>query len=835
VATDRAKPGSSTIHRNGRPTIGLLTDNVYGVGGYQHALWSGVADAASERDLNLITFTGGTLRASQFNEYEYQRNIVFDLVTPDSLDGVIITGSSITNQVSPSELHGFYDRFRSMPVVSIGIAIEGIPTTLVAPDSGLREAMAHLLDEHGYRRIAFIRGPVVNEEAEQRYRIYAEELAARGIAVEPELVAPGDFMPDSGAAAAHLLVQERAANPEAILAANDNMAIAAIQALKDLGIRVPGDVAVVGFDDVEECRAITPPLTTVRHPVYEQGGQAVDILLALLAGEDAPERVVMPTELVIRQSCGCRPTGLGANEAPPSIEATQARPPYAALREVRQSIAEEVARELTASGLAPESASSCSTRLAEAFVGAIEGAEETGAFTETLTGLESPDDNRHLDQAAWNGLICALRRHALPHLRDAKEVSRACELWHAASMVTGEIALREEKWRRLQAMRQAHTLREVSRSIVSAFHITGVMDALATELRRLDIGGCYVSLYENPDLPTAWATPALAFNREGRADLEQLDRRFPTPALLPPGVLPTDTPYHLLVDALYFRKERYGLVLFEVGPMNGIVYATISEQIGAALKGAFLLEELEQAVQELARSNRELELFAYVASHDLQEPLRMVRSYLQLLERRYKNQLDDDADEFIGFAVDGADRMQTLIMDLLAYSRVGTRGKPFEPTDLGDALDAALANLQVAIEETGASITQDQMPTLSVDAIQITQLFQNLISNAIKFRQQNEPPEIHIGAEHKDSNYVLSVQDNGIGIDPQHFDRIFMIFQRLHTRDEYEGTGIGLALCKRIVERHGGQIWVQSEPGEGSTFSFTLPDSTAGHGGSQPS
>jgi light-regulated signal transduction histidine kinase (bacteriophytochrome) len=229
-------------------------------------------------------------------------------------------------------------------------------------------------------------------------------------------------------------------------------------------------------------------------------------------------------------------------------------------------------------------------------------------------------------------------------------------------------------------------------------------------------------------------------------------------------------------------------------------------------------------VQELGRSNRELELFAYVASHDLQEPLRMVHSYLQLLERRYKGQLDDDADEFIGFAVDGADRMQTLIMDLLTYSRVGTRGKPFEPTDLGDALEAALANLQVAIEESGARITHDQMPTLSVDATQITQLFQNLVGNAIKFHQQNEPPEIHVGAEHKDSNYVLSVQDNGIGIDSQYFDRIFMIFQRLHTREEYDGTGIGLALCKKIVERHGGSIWVESQPGEGATFSFTIPE-----------
>ena len=816
--------GKQRRRRKARQTIGMLTDNVYGAGGYQQAVWSGVASAARERDINLITFTGGSLGTSQFNEYVYQRNVVFDMATPESLDGVIITTSTIGNHVSPSELHGFCDRYGSMPIVSIGIASEGIPTTLVAADSRIREAMAHLIDEHGYRRIAFIRGPVVNEEAEQRYRTYVEELAARGIAVEQDLVATGDFMPASGTAAVHLLVQERAASPDAILAANDNMAIAAIEALQGLGIQVPGEVAVVGFDDVEECRAITPPLTTVRQPIYDLGTHAVDILLALLAGEDAPERVMLPTELIVRQSCGCQPSGLRVGKAPPATKAIEGRPPQATLGEAQQSIVEGMTRELTARGLAPESASSYSVRLVEAFAAAIDEGEETSAFTETLAGLVGQEDTRHLDMAAWNGLVCALRRHVPPRLRGAQEVSRVCEQCQTASMLISEIALRKEMWQSVRAIRQADTLREVSRIVVSTFHLTGVMDVLAAELPRLDIGGCYVSLYENPDLPTAWVRPTLVFNRQGRADLEQLDRRFPTTVLLPPGVLPTDSPHNLLADSLYFGEDRFGLVLFEVGPMDGIVYATISAQISAALKGAFLLEEHKRAEQELAHSNKELELFAYVASHDLQEPLRMVRSYMQQLERRYKDQLDEDAEEFINFAVDGASRMQELINDLLTYSRVGTRGKPFESTDLGNVLELALLNLRVAVEESEAKVTHDEMPTLSVDTTQMTQLFQNLIGNAIKFRQDGTPPKIHVGAEHRDSSWTLSVRDNGIGINPEDFERVFMIFQRLHTRDEYEGTGIGLAVCKKIVERHGGRIWVESQPGEGSTFSFTMPD-----------
>jgi len=233
-------------------------------------------------------------------------------------------------------------------------------------------------------------------------------------------------------------------------------------------------------------------------------------------------------------------------------------------------------------------------------------------------------------------------------------------------------------------------------------------------------------------------------------------------------------------------------------------------------------EKLKQTMAELTRSNTELERFAYVASHDLQEPLRMVASYTQLLARRYKGKLDSDADEFIGYAVDGATRMQQLINALLDYSRVGTRGKPFEPTSCEETFNQAIANLQAAITENGAVVTHDHLPTVVADATQMVQIFQNLISNAIKFHGEKKP-EVHVGAERNGIEWIFSVRDNGIGIDPQYFDRIFVIFNRLHSRMEYPGTGIGLTICKKIIERHKGRIWVESQPGNGATFYFTIP------------
>jgi signal transduction histidine kinase/putative methionine-R-sulfoxide reductase with GAF domain len=264
------------------------------------------------------------------------------------------------------------------------------------------------------------------------------------------------------------------------------------------------------------------------------------------------------------------------------------------------------------------------------------------------------------------------------------------------------------------------------------------------------------------------------------------------------------------------RKNKFSKELISI-------WERLAGYLSVALAKFKAEEKINEYLKELERSNKELEQFAYITSHDLREPLRMITSFLQLLERRYKDQLDDDANEFIEFAVDGAKRLDNMTYDLLEYSRISSQKREIKTIDFEDVLEEALINLKVPIDENNAVVTHDPLPAIKGDAELKVQLFQNIIGNSIKYRSPQETPKIHISASKEHDQYLFSIKDNGIGMSSEHLEHIFTIFKRLHTHDEYEGTGIGLAIAQKIVHQQGGEIWAESEPGKGTTFYFTIP------------
>jgi signal transduction histidine kinase/DNA-binding LacI/PurR family transcriptional regulator len=825
--SQKGKPKMSNAKpRDSRPTIGLLSE----VGGssYHNALWMGFADAAPELDVNLICYVGGTIDAV----FTPQRNILYDLVGAERVDGLVICGT-IGNFITTEEFQSFVNRFRPLPMVGIA-QTPGLPGVTVDNHKGMRDIVAHFIEVHGYRRIAFICGPENNAEAALRYHAYVETLAEYNLPLDPDLVTPGDFTYLTGSEAIRLLLDERKAKFEAVVAANDWMAFGILKALADRGISVPDDVALGGFDDTLEAAATRPALTTVRQPIHKLGRASLEVLLKLLAGEQVPDQTALPTKLMVRQSCGCSEPVVARAAVEPLKRKGEALPE--AIVAHREAILSEMVHE---AGESAPSFPEWAERLLDAFLDEI-------TSTSTGTGVEPSSPGPFLlaldevlrragamiDQMDdWQEVLSVMRRHLLPYLTDAATLARVENLFSQGRVIVGKMA--QWNWARqeVEKIRWGSALSYFGGDLTAAVETERILDIIGYNLPQLGFSTFYLSIYDGQEHPAKWSRLMLACNKGERIEVDADGWRFPTRYLIPDELCPRERQYTWAVVSLSFGEHQFGYLILEAGLREGEVYGVLARQISGVLLGSLLLQEhretektLARQAQELARSNAELEQFAYIASHDLQEPLRMVKSYLQLIERRYKGQLDKDTDDFINFAVDGAERMRVLINDLLEYSRVTTRGKPFAPTACAIILDHVLANLKIAIEESGAVVTHDELPTVMADETQLARLLQNLVGNAIKFRKRETRPEIHVSTEHSDGEWTFSVRDNGIGIAPEHFERIFMIFKRLHSQEEYEGTGIGLAVCKKIVERHEGRIWVESALDQGSTFYFTIPN-----------
>lgn len=838
-------------------TLALLVDWLEDE--YQNEVVSGVADAARELGANLVCFAGGVLRSP--HRFGAQRNAVYDLAGPENADGLMIMSGTLGNHIGPAALSAYCERYRPLPMCSIAVPLPGIPSVLVDNATGTRDLIVHLVAAHGCRRIAFVRGPGANDEAERRYRVYRDVLEERGLAVDPDLVVVGDFQRAAGDRAIGTLLDERRARFDAVVAASDAMALGAIDALRARGARIPEDVAVVGFDDIDAARFATPALTTVRQPLHEQGRRAVELLLAQLRGEEVPDQVTLHTELVTRRSCRCAFRGV-RHDAPLEPPA-RGGPARAAVAARRSRTIAEMAR--AATPRLPAFDEAWAGRVFDAFVADL-GVEPGSASVAALHDVVGEISAAGGDAGVWQEALTAMRRSLIPCLATDPEIrARADDLWHDLRLLVASAVEGREVQRRIEAERWARSLSGASEALVTAFDVGSLARAAVEQLPRLGIRSFYLSLYERGE--DATSRLLIAHDASAEVPFRSDDPLFPSRELAPRGALPERRATFVL-EPLFFRGEQLGFALFEMGPREGALYEALREQISAALKGALLVQEVvekdrEQArlLADLERRARELErayqaiqenqekllaseklaaLGRLTASivHEMNTPLAAVRAALVdlgTLVTEYQQSAGDPAvttddhaeiaremGEAIHLAGSAAERAARFVRGIKSQTRdLGPHER--QAFDVVPAIREALLLLGYALRKGSSRVVFDppaEPVELLGSPVRFSQVVTNLVENAV--HASTPGGTITITLTPGSDALELEVRDDGTGIAADVMPRIF---EPLFTTKPFgQGTGLGLSIVHDVVTGDfGGTIRAESEGGRGATFTVRFP------------
>jgi signal transduction histidine kinase/DNA-binding LacI/PurR family transcriptional regulator len=812
----RVKKGEAMPkQRRGKRVFGILLDLLHF--GYQETILAGAIDYCRGHDIDLLSFVTGQLLA--VGRPEQGKNILFNLVDETNVNGLITITTALQNVVGRDPFTAYLARYYPIPLVSIGEEIPDCPSLVIDNEKGLSELLSHLADIHGYRRLAFITGPRLNSEAQSRFAVYKDFLKARGWPYDPGLVFEGDFTGVSGRRAVAEFLDGRKINYDVIVASNDLMAFGAIEELAFRGIVVPGQTPVVGFDDMANSKNAS--LTTIRQPLYHEGYMAARTLSRMLDEHEAVATIRLPTELVVRESCGCPSPALAGCEtwtaASSSGRAEEGRPEEADLFAAAEAVA----------SLFPSSPACRSwlEALAEALAASWRHARPE-EFVAAWRSIIFEAKAAALNLSSLQELLSALRKALIAMRREENRWLFYEDQFHRARVMLEQAVRKEESALRTFSVIREQKLDMVGNKLSAAGSVDELFDVLFEELPSFGVRSCCLSLFE-PSLETARLV--FAFDGRERFPVPPGGTVFPARSLVPESVLRSDRWRHMAVHALVHQDKNIGFVLFELGkdPDLSLVLEYLRTRISVTLQYMILIREvvsqstsLEHFNRRLEESNRALQEFAYVVSHDLQEPLRKITTFGERLAGRAKEALDDESRDYLARMQNAAVRMQKLIDSLLSYSRVTTMAKPFVPVDLNQLMKGVLSDLEVRIEKSGARVEVGELPVLTGDPTQLRQLFQNLVGNALKFQPPGGRPVVKVRSlpAERGGRAVLAVEDNGIGIDQKYQDKIFGVFQRLHSREEFEGSGIGLAICKKIMERHGGSIAVESAPGTGATF-----------------
>ena len=574
-----------------RPTVGFLVDWLQD--SYQWSILGGALDGARDRGADLLCFAGGIIDAPA------HRDRVFDLISKENVDALVILSGSVGNHIGAESLRAYCERFRPLPMCSIALELEGISSVCVDNEVGMRKVLGHLFHHHAMKRVAFVRGPEANPEAERRFAVYRESLAEAGIAFDPQLVAPGDFQAASGESAVALLLQERRLRVDdidAIACANDSMALGVLDALEQRGVRVPDKIALVGFDDVEEVRFTTPPLTTVRQPLHKQGREAVGMVLDQLRDGARVQRLVLSTELVTRRSCRCF-ARRGALAGSSALAASTKLGFEALLVGRRQLILADLAR--AARGAFSPAGAGWEQRLLNALTDQLHG-DPAARFVETYEDILRRLSASGVDVSICFEVAATLRRHLMSCVANERHLrALAEELLDDIGELTGNFMERAQAWHRIHVQRRASALGRAGSALLTTFDLDDLVRAVEESLPILGIESCYVSVFEPGRGPQRRSRLILAYDSGARGARRPDGLVYRSDEIVPWDLVPTGGERSFAVAPLLFRDEELGLLVLQLGAADGYVYEALRDLFAAAIKGARLLEDQQRRAGEV--------------------------------------------------------------------------------------------------------------------------------------------------------------------------------------------------------------------------------------------
>jgi diguanylate cyclase (GGDEF)-like protein/putative nucleotidyltransferase with HDIG domain len=568
-----------------RKNIGIIVDNLYN---YQWSILSGIFSAGENFNINLLTFIGKTLK-SPYN-FEKQGNIIYDFISKENIDGLIILSSAISSNVPLEETILFCQNFaKNIPTISIGLIIEGITSIIIDNKIGLKELLTHLICDHGYKNIAFVRGPINNKEADIRYETFIETLNQFGIEINPDYIFEGDFLRPSGIEAIKTFLDIRKLPISAIVFSNDDMALTALEELKKRNIEVPENIAITGFDDIEETRFVTPPLTTIQQPLFEMGWKAVELMISKLSGKRTPEEIILPTKLIIRNSCGCFPyLNFLENVNKEDIKDLQK------LKDIKNKFIEYVKENL-------EEYEKISENIEQLYIFFIEDIfnENSYKFIKFLNEILKNAEKQNKDTNIYQKYITLLRKFLLPHI-NSKTLFRAENLWHYARIIISETSERIQGYMRIKTEFQSELLGGLGQELISKFDINHILVRLIEDFPNFGIKSFYLSLYEEKKKPYENAKLILGY-RDG-VIIEEKNFTYKIYDLIPKHLRPNRRST-MLIEPLYFQEVSLGLAIFELGYPRGTFYETLRALISASIQGSMLFKEKEKLIDELSILN----------------------------------------------------------------------------------------------------------------------------------------------------------------------------------------------------------------------------------------